>query len=305
VEAVTLASGLPLFDNPEVPVEIPDTEKKIQVGHVVVDNDYFSTLGVRLLSGRVFDSRDREKSPEVIVINRKMAEMFFPGRDPVGRTLRLDQPALTATVIGVAADGKYDDLDEDPKPFFYYSLEQHYQDSVNVILRTRGNPALLTEPLARAMHGVGFKAPIQPATFDDLMNLTLLAERITAAIVAALSGLGLALAIVGLAAAISYSVSERRKELGIRVALGAGRWQLLQMILRQTGVIAGVGIAAGILLGVGGTVLLKSQFFGISAVEWTVLLPVAADVLAVSLAVAYVSARPWINVDPMEAVRHA
>ncbi len=154
------------------------------------------------------------------------------------------------------------------------------------------------------MHGVGFKAPIQPATFDDLMNLTLLVERITAAIVAALSGLGLGLAVVGLAAAISYSVSERRKELGIRVALGARPGQLLQMILRQTGVVAGAGIGIGILLGVGGTALFKSQFFGIRTVEWTVLVPVAAGVLAVSLAVAYGSARPWLNVDPMEAVRH-
>ncbi len=82
VEAVTLASGLPLIDSLPVPVGIPNSDKNIQVGHVVVDNDYFSTLGLHLLSGRVFDSRDREKSPEVMVINRKMAEMFFPGRDP-------------------------------------------------------------------------------------------------------------------------------------------------------------------------------------------------------------------------------
>ena len=218
--------------------------------------------------------------------------------------MRIDQPPRSATIAGVVADGKYSDLDEEPKPFLYSALEQHYQDSVNIILRTRGNPALLAEPLARAMHSVGFKAPIQPATFEDWRNVTLLAERITAAIVAALSGLGLALAIVGLAAAISYAVSERRKELGIRVALGARPWQLLEMILRQTSAVAGAGIAVDILLGVGGTVLLKSQFFGISAVEWTVLVPVAAGVLAVSLAVAYVSARPWLKVDPMEAVRH-
>ncbi len=308
VEAVTLASELPLLGGTQVPVTVPGSDKKIQVGRAVVDGDYFSTFGFRLLGGRVFDSRDREKSPEVIVINHKMAEMFFPGQDPVGKAVLAEEPAGhgtgKATVIGVVADGKYGDLDEEPRPFLYNALAQHYQESVNVIVRTKGDPKLWSEPLAKAMHGIGFQAPVQPATYDAWMNLTLLAQRITAAVVAALSGMGLALAIVGLSAAISYSVSERRKELGIRVALGARPWQLLRMILRQTGIVAGVGVAAGIVLGVGGTMLLESQLFGISAVEWTVLVPVGAGVLAVSLAVAYLSARPWIKVDAMEAVRH-
>ncbi len=145
-----------------------------------------------------------------------------------------------------------------------------------------------------------------PATFDTWMDLTLLGERITAGVVAALSGLGLLLAVIGLFGAISYSVSERKKELGIRVALGAEQpSQLLQMVLRQTLAIAGTGVAVGILLGVGVTVLVRSQFYGIAAVEWTVLVPVSTAMLALALLVAYVSARPWITVNPMEAVRHA
>ena len=137
------------------------------------------------------------------------------------------------------------------------------------------------------------------------MNLTLFGERITAGCVAALSGLGLLLAIIGLFGAISYSVSERRKELGIRVALGARPSQLLQMMLRQTLVIAGTGVAIGLLLGVGATMLLRSQFYNVAAVEWTVLVPVGIAMLAMSLLVAYVSARPWLRINPMEAVRHA
>ena len=113
------------------------------------------------------------------------------------------------------------------------------------------------------------------------------------------------LAVVGLFGAISYSVSERKKELGIRVALGARPGQLLKMVLRQTLLITGAGTAIGILLGVGVTVLLRSQFYGVSAVEWTVLVPVAAAMLAVSALVACLCARSWITIDPMEAVRHA
>jgi ABC-type antimicrobial peptide transport system permease subunit len=127
----------------------------------------------------------------------------------------------------------------------------------------------------------------------------------TAGCVAALSGLGLLLATIGLYGAISYSVSERKKELGIRVALGAQPRQLLKMILRQTLVIAGTGVAVGILLGVGVTMLVRSQFYEIGAVEWSVLVPIGVAMLAVSLLVAYLSARPWITINPMEAVRHA
>ncbi len=113
------------------------------------------------------------------------------------------------------------------------------------------------------------------------------------------------LAIIGLFGAISYSVSERRKELGIRVALGALPWQLLKMVVRRAMFIAGVGVAIGILLGVGGTILFRSQLYGINPVEWTVLLPVSVGMLALSVLVAYFSARPWIAINPMEAVRHA
>jgi putative ABC transport system permease protein len=151
---------------------------------------------------------------------------------------------------------------------------------------------------------VGMHTPVQPATLQSWMNLSLFVERLSSAVVAALSALGLLLATIGLGGAIACSVSQRRKELGIRVALGARSGQLLGMILRQVTRIAGVGIAVGLGLGIVTTVLLQSQFYGIGAVEWTVLLPVAAAMLALSLAVAWISARPWIDADPMEAVRH-
>src|SRR6185436_1908532 len=117
--------------------------------------------------------------------------------------------------------------------------------------------------------------------------------------------LGMLLAVIGLFGAISYSVSERRKELGIRVALGARAGQLLSMVLRETLRTTGVGIAIGVLLGVGVTAGLRSEFYGVSTVEFAVLVPVTAAMLAISALVAWLCARSWINIDPMEAVRHA
>jgi putative ABC transport system permease protein len=205
----------------------------------------------------------------------------------------------------VAADGKYTSFDEPPHAVMYVALSQNYRESVVVVARTKGDPSLWIEPLNQAVHGQGIILPFRPVTFDTWTNFTLLEERITADCVAGLSALGMILAVVGLFGAISYSVSERRRELGIRVALGARPGQLLEMVLRQTLLITGAGTAIGILVGVAATVLLRSQFYGVSAVEWTVLIPVILAMLAVSALVAYLCARSWIIIDPMEAVRHA
>jgi len=304
VESVSLAWDLPLFGASEVPVQLPDSLKTVPIAHTVVDGDYFASFGIRILAGRAFNSTDRESSPEVAVINHKMADMFWPGRDPVGRTINAGEPAQKYTVVGVAADSKYLDLDEPARPFLYYALSQHYRGGINVVARTRSDPRLWVEPFAHALRGLGLKIMIQPVTAQNWINLGLLTERITAGCVAVLSALGLLLAIFGLFGAISYSVSERKKELGIRVALGARPWQLLEMILRQTMFTAGAGVAIGILLGVGATILFRSQFYGIGAVEWTVLLPVGIAMMVVSLLTAYFSAKPWIAIHPMEAVRH-
>jgi putative ABC transport system permease protein len=144
-----------------------------------------------------------------------------------------------------------------------------------------------------------------PITFEDIENLSVLPQRLVAGCVAFLSALGLLLAVVGLLGAVSYSVSERKKELGLRVALGAQPGQLLGMIFRETLSVASVGTLIGIALGIAVTIVVRSQLFGIGPVEWSVLVPVAGAMLVVSLPVAYFSARPWIKVDPMEAIRHS
>ena len=306
VESVTLVSSLPLaLGYNEVPVKLPDSDKKIPVGQVAVDGDSFATFGIRLLSGRVFDSGDRENTPDVAVINRTMADLLWPGQNPLGKTVFAGDTPRKATVIGVAADGKYTSFDEPPHAVMYVALSQQYRESVVVVARTKGDPSIWIDPLSQAVHGLGVFLPFRPVTFDSWTNFSLLEERLTTYAVAGLSALGMLLAVVGLFGAISYSVSERKKELGIRVALGARPGQFLKMVLRQTLLITAVGTAIGIALGVGATVLLRSQFYGVSAVEWTVLVPVAAAMLGVSALVAYLCARSWITIDPMEAVRHA
>jgi predicted permease len=305
VESVAFTRDLPLgLGYNDLQAQIPGSDKKVPVAQTVVDNEYFSTMRIRILAGRVFDSRDRENEPDVVVINRTMAETFWPGQDPLGRSVAAGDSPRSATVIGVVADGKYGSLDEAARPAMYYALSQHNEGNVSLVARTSGDSRRWVQPVTDAMRAAGAFVYFAPLTLDSLMNFSLLMERAAAACIGFLSGLALLLAILGLLGAISYAVSERKKELGIRVALGARSSELLQMILRQTLRVTGAGVTIGILLGAVATVLLRSQFYGIGSVEWTVLAAVGGTMVVLSLLVAALSAMPWIRIDPMEAVRH-
>jgi len=241
----------------------------------------------------------------MVIISKRMAEAFWPGKDAVGRDLLTGNPPRQAIVIGMVGDVKYDDLGSKPQPYLYYALGQHYDSGASVIARTKGDPHLWTAQIADRVRRAGFNSPLTPITLENIEDLSLLPQRLVAACATALSGLGLLLAVVGLFAAISYSVSERKREFGIRVALGAKPWELMKIVFRQTLVIAGAGAIVGTLLGLATTAVVRSQLYDIGAVEWSVLIPVLAVMLVICLTVAYLSAKRWVRVDPLEAVRHA
>lgn len=305
VQSVTLALNVPFFGNDSPsPVKFPNGVQQASAMSNIVDADYFATFGIPIVAGRAFGADDTSRDTDALIVNHKLAETLWPGREALGRELLTGDPPRKAVVVGVVADSKYDDLTEQPQPFIYYAASQHYQAAMNLVARTSGDPRLWIEAVSKSVAGVSFDAVLRPVTFQNIEDLSILPQRIVAGCVAGLSGLGLLLAIVGLFGAISYSVSERRKDLGIRVALGARPAHLLKMIFRETLIVTGTGTAIGIALGIATTLLLRSEFFGIDAVELSVLVPVAAAMLSVSLAVAYLSARPWIKVDAMEAIRH-
>ena len=311
VESVSLVRSMPLggfggndFAHEEIRLtDGPASGQKAFAYSTAVDQDYFSTLGIRVLAGRPFRSSDMENSAEVIVINRFMAEQYWPHQDPLGRTIRIAHRLLT--IVGVAADGKYGDLDEPQLPFMYHALGQRYQSDVTLIARTKGDPRLWVEPISRAMRQSGLKLPLPPVTMESWMNLTLFYPLLALASVGGLSIVGMLLATAGLYGAISYSVGERGREIGIRVALGARPAQLMQLLFRETLRIAGTGVLAGLALGVAASAIFQSQFYGIHRLEWYVLTPVAMAMMAVSLAIAFASGWRWTRMNPMDAVRHA
>jgi ABC-type antimicrobial peptide transport system permease subunit len=253
----------------------------------------------------VFTSADTVKSPEVILINHLMAEKYWPGQDPVGKTAHLGDGNRVVTVVGVVSDGKYIDLDETPRPLMYRDVEQHYQSAFYLLLRTKGDPRRWFLSASQALQKIDPQLSPQTLTMADWVDLALFVPRVTLVCISAFGLLAFVLAAVGLYGAVFYSVSERKKELGIRVALGAAPRDLWRMILRQTSAVTATGVCLGIVGGVLASMLVRSQLYGILPLEWGVFLVVAFAMGATTVLTAFSAARPWMRADPMESVRHA
>ena len=307
VQTSSLALELPLIDSDWSTDGVRTESNAVQWTQIpvnVVDGDYFAMLGIPLLRGRTFNSSDAKKSPEVAVINHNMAERYWHGANPIGKQMRVQNGNRIVTVVGVVGDSKYNTVDETLHPVIYYALSQHYQPALLLSVRTQGDPRLWEPPLSRMVRGSGLQLDGPPFTFNDIMYFSLLIPILTLRVVSGLGALALMLAILGLYGAIFYSVNERKREIGIRVALGAQPFHLIKLFLRQTALISGVGVSIGLILGVAATILFRSQFYRISPIEMHVLIPVALAMVVFSMAIAYMAARPWIKVNPMEAVRH-
>jgi predicted permease len=311
VESLSLASDLPLSGNgghdEQVHVEgSPEASKQAtSIASVAVDQHYFSTLGIPVLAGRVFTTTDTAKTPAVIVINHLMAEKYWPGQNPIGKTARIENGNQVVTVVGVVGDGKYIDIDEPARPFMYFNLDQRYLAVVYLMARTHGDPHQWLTPISEALQKVDSQLFFQTLTMDDWMDFTLYVPRITLVCTGAFGALAFILAAVGLYGAVFYSVSERKKELGIRIALGAAPRDLWRMILRQTSAVTAAGVCLGIVGGIAASTLVRSQLYGIHPVECIVFLAVALTMGALTLLTAFSAARPWMRADPLESVRHA
>jgi predicted permease len=309
VLSVTLATDLPLGgDSPDSEdVRFPDRPPRsepISIFHSVVDGAYFETLGIQLLEGRTFRPDRGGKGPEEVVVNRFFADKYWPHQQALGRSIMLGKDHRPAVVVGIAANGRYADLDEKQQAYLYESLDRNFQAAIMLVARTAGDPKQIFEPMTRIGRELGNKLPLPPMTLDDVFNLTLFSQRVTLGCVSGLSVLAVLLATVGLYGAISYAVRERRRELGIRIALGARPGQVMTLVFRRTMAIAGTGVLIGLGLGVAAGLIFRSQFYRIHTLEFRVLAPVGIGMAAMSLTIAWAAARRWTRMNPLDAVRH-
>ncbi len=279
------------------------------VGRMVVTPGYFDTLGVQLFSGRDLRPGDTAEAPPIIVINQTMARRFWPAKDPIGQRLKVDaadSPKPWMTVIGVVRDVRHQNLKRPPRPEMYLPHAQVGSADMALLMRTEGDPLTYAAALREQVWAVDSDQPVSRIrTMADIVDLrALVGPRASAQTMSFLALVALVLAVVGVYGVISYSVSERTHEFGLRMALGATPSNVFQLVLRQGMIPIGIGVLLGVAgaLGAGGS--MKSILFGVSPSDPPSLLLTAGLLVLVAGLACYVPARRATRVDPMTALRY-
>jgi predicted permease len=313
VEAASWATSPPLVPGAAYMLAIsvegyePRAGEELEAEFNYVGEDYFATVGVPLVRGRGFTEEDRQGAAPVVVINETMQKRFFPSSDPIGRTVSVG--SRRGTVIGVARDAKYHGLNEDSAPYIYAPLKQSIVgvglETLTLLVRTNGDPARVLDPVRSEIKAIDANLPISEAeTIREHIGDALMVQRFGSTILSLFSLLTLVLASVGIYGVVSYLISQRTREIGIRMALGADRKDILRLMLGKSL----FPVALGILLGIGAGVLttraLNSFLYGVSTTDPLTFAIAALLLTAVALLASYIPARRATKIDPMIALRH-
>jgi predicted permease len=290
VAAAALAERRPLGGFRDWRFAVPETgvrytgkeEKQSQVGSLIVSPGYFRTLGVPLEKGRDFTAADRQGAPPVAIVNQAMARRFWPSADPVGTRVTFDEETAPVEVIGVARDSKLIEVDESPIPLVYLALEQRYTPQAALVVRAAGDPGALLGSVRRT---VGEAAPTLPVlellTASDGIDQALWAPRAGAKLLAVLGLLALVLAMFGIYGITAYSVAQRSREIGIRLALGAHPAGVVRMLVRGGMIVLLIGLALGIGLAHLSEQWISKLVYGLAGGDGLVLALIAVTLLGV------------------------
>jgi predicted permease len=271
-----------------------------------VSPGYFAAMQTRLVQGREFTEQDNEQSPRVVIVNETFARRFWPNESPLHKRFRFsgaNSPLLE--IIGVAQDGKYAGLNEDPKAFVYRPLWQAALNSSSLIVRAEMEPQQLIAAVRRELQELDPRLPIASTkTMTEHLSFALLPARVAASVFGSFGMLALALAAIGLYGVMAYSVARRTRELGIRLALGATTRDILRLVVGQGMRLVLLGVSIGLVAAFGLMRLLKSFLFGVSATDPLIFGAIALLLLVVALLACYLPARRATQVDPLTALRH-
>ena len=276
--------------------------------YVVASPDYFRTLSIPLIRGRFFDDRDTFDSPNVALISQSVADEKWPNQDPIGRTVEnggVDGDLRLLTVIGVVADVRDHNLESLPFPTFYVDYRQRPRaiSHFTVVMHTTGDPEPVFSAARSILHNLNPDLPPRFRAFSEVYSASLAARRFSLTLVGVFSFAALLLALAGIYGVISYSVSQRTREIGVRMALGATTREVLLMVLKQGALTGAIGIAAGLAGSFAITRLLRSQLFEISPTDPLTLAGVSLLLLVISLAACAIPGRRATQIDPVVALR--
>jgi predicted permease len=284
-------------------VEPPPGRDYHTVDYSAADPGFFDTAGIRILRGRNFTEHDLPDSPPVVLINQTFAETFWPGQDPVGRRIqRGDSPDYT--VVGVTSDAKIRTLGEPPRPFIYRPYNQVNPPFFYVLARTSIDPERTTLDMLAAGRELDPELWVWEAkTMERHLAVQLLPARLTALVLSAFAVLALALASIGMYGIVSYAVSRRTREVGIRMSLGADRAGVIRMLVGSGMKLVAIGGVIGLAIAYGAARLLTGLLHNVSALDPVTFLTVPAVLAGTAMLAAYIPARRASRVDPAAALR--
>jgi putative ABC transport system permease protein len=311
VESASLIRGLPFSGNGGTEgIILPDREPppKGQEPEVLFNtamSNYFETIGIPLIKGRLFGNEDQINTPRVVIINQTMARKFWPNQDPLGKQVKFVEDEGIATVVGVVGDAKQYWLEEEPRSQMYGAYSQQPGIFATAVIRTTVEPLSLSEPVRQAVWRIDSDQPMwKMRTVEFLVNRSVADRKFLLALMGIFATLALVLTIIGLYGVISYLVNQRTQEIGIRMALGAQMRDILSMVLKQGMVLVITGVALGLAAAWLLTRLMARLLYQVSATDPLTFAAIAIMLIAVALLACYFPARRASRVDPLVALRY-
>ena len=307
VRSTALAEIVPLgFDRQRTRVALqgytPRDGEDMEINFNVVSPRYFETMRIPVVQGREFEDTDREGAPGVAIVNEALVRRYWPDGVAIGKQIRRGQTELT--VVGVTADGKYRSLSEQPLPYVYLSLGQRQERNVSLHVRTDRAPAAVSSAIRAVVRELDPDLPLTDLrTLEDHLGIVLMPLRAVATLLGAFGALALGLAVVGIYSVMAYSVSQRTREVGIRMALGARVGDVLALILRQGLVVVAIGLVVGTATAAGVTRYAASLFHGVSPTDPMTFAGALGLLGVAGLAAALVPALRAARLHPSETLR--
>jgi putative ABC transport system permease protein len=273
----------------------------------VVTPDYFRTMEIPLLRGRLFEAQDGPDSPQVIVINQTMANRYFPGEDPIGKRINLGNPNTNSwmAIIGVVRDTRHQGLNVEPYSQMYGVHTQATQRSLNLVLRTSGDPMSLVTAIRSRVADMDRELPLSNIrTMEQILAESILRPRFNMLLISIFALVAVTLASVGVYGVISYSVSQRTHEIGVRIALGAHPRDIFKMVVGQGLKLALTGVGAGVIVAFGLTRVLAGLLYGVQATDPLTFAAISAGLTVIVVMASYIPALRATRVDPMISLRY-
>jgi macrolide transport system ATP-binding/permease protein len=282
-------------------VELPQGQPNISIKFNEVDDNYFQTMGTRLMEGRAFTSADNRSAASIVIVSQTMASRFWPGQEALGRQIVVEGKA--SQIVGIVEDAKINKVHEDAEPYMYFPFAQRQQSEGTLIVEAEGRTGPLVDRIRSEIRSVDKNVPVDVRTLSYLMRQAYWEDQMAAGFVATLGLLAIFIGMLGLYGVVSFVVNRRKQEIAIRMALGAERRDIVRLVLGQGLALAAVGTGVGLVAAFGATRLMADMLYGVRPTDPIAFAGSAALVILVALAASWIPARRAASIDPMRALR--